>query len=77
MTIRFLPLWIGSTFGVTIGQFVYALFKALVHGAGRDVPWLYQSLAAFCIGFITACLYAVVMAAVETKRHGAAKVKLW
>lgn len=81
MTIRFLPYWLG----LTLGWLIYIYVVAFMNGAEQSIQWEHEVFASFCIGFISACFYTVVMAAIftvvmainEAKRLGYVKVRIW
>ena len=81
MIIRFLPLALGITLGQMIGQLSYIFIKAFVNETEQYIPWSYELIKALCVGlctgFITAGIMVIVMAILETKRRGSARVKLW
>lgn len=81
MIIRFLPSALGIALGQIIGQLAYIFIRAFAGGAEQYIPWSYELIKALCVGlctgFITASAMVIVMAILETKRIGNARVKLW
>ena len=81
MIIRFLAFALGSAIGQMMGQLTYIFVKAFVNGFEQYILWSYELTKALCIGlcvgFTTASTYVVVAAALETRRRGAAKVRIW